>query len=128
MARWPSFERSAGALLTEMVRVTASAASGSMRGTVIERLAAIDGLRCSIQPRSALANQTLAGRYTDATDFLFCRALDAAGKPLALKMDAMVEETAGRRRRWSVISDAENYADVFLAVPLRPVVGGGAWK
>lgn len=121
MKRWPLFLTAARTFLSERVRVTASVSSGAIGGTVkTEKPVVITDMRCSIQPRGAFGKDTVLGQYTDASEVMFCEAMDENGAKRELRRGYGIEEIDGRRRKWEVTDDAENYADVFLVVPLRP--------
>jgi len=112
--RWPSFDRAARAFLDTRVRVTAS----TYRGDAL----IVDELPASIQPGAAFQAWTVAGKWTDATMVMFCRALDADGNKYAIRKGGKVEEiiNGGVLRLWEVTDDPENFVGVYLAVPLKP--------
>lgn len=105
-----SFARAARAFLTARVRVTHG-------GSVIA-----DDLPFAIQPRTSYESATITGRFTDATLYGYCKALDSNGAKLRIRKGCKVEELVGNtvKRLLEVTDDPENYLDVFLLVPLRP--------
>jgi len=110
-------------MLTARVRVTASGQAGGLHGPQpIPAKVIADNLPVSIQPSSAFSNDTVLGKYTDATEFLFCQTM-RDGVRLAIRKGYKVEELDGLavKRTWEVTDDPENYESVYLAVPLRPV-------
>ena len=124
MRRRPVFSRAARALLDRTVDITGLRTSGSMGGTeTTSKGKVISALRVCIQPRSAWEQDTVLGKYTDATHMLFCDARDSQRVKLDIRKGYTVQETygTGADRRYEVTDDPENYDDVFLAVPLRPV-------
>ena len=123
MPRWPSFVNAAKSLLTRRVRVTASGQTGGLHGpqpapaTVI-----VDDWPVSLQPRSSYETSTVAGKFTDATMLAYGPATDHQGHKWPIRKGHTVEEFRGDvvAYAWEVTDDPENYAGVFLLVPLRP--------
>lgn len=109
--RWPSFAGSAGHMFNRVVRVTASSSE-----------LVIDGLRMALQPRTSYDSATIAGRFTDATMYGFCQALDGNGAKIRIRKGCQVEEITNGAvsGAWEVTDDPENYDGVYLLVPLRP--------
>ena len=122
--RLVNFGRAASGLLDRTVDFTGLRTSGGLGGAgQTSKGDTVTNLRCSIQPRSTWESDTVLGKYTNATHMLFCTAWGAQRQPLDIRKNYTVTETQyeGHGRKWEVTDDPENYDDVFLAVPIRPV-------
>ena len=125
MRRVPvNFMRAVKGLLNRTVDVIGARTSGSMGGvTQTDKDIVVKELRGCFQPQSAWEQDTVLGKYTDATQMFFCKTLDNSGIKLNIHKGYMLREQLyeGKSREWEVTDDPENYDDIYLAVPLRPV-------
>jgi hypothetical protein len=99
MGLYDGFESAAAQWLTELVTVYRVATDTGMGGARENGpLRVIQGIKASIQPRSAFATHNVMGWMPEQSHTMFCKALDENAQPLDIRLGYEVEET--RSGRW----------------------------